>query len=252
MKKMIATACAVVASSIALASTVESSNTFGVLKVDTGITNGTVTNQYFISVPWKTVGGTLETINPKELVLPSNLNKDDRLYVYSGGSFKPWIVQVQNENTENETKVWAAGGYSDPQGNSYPNPTDGTVNRGDGIVIETSADAIYLTGQYSEDNTAITLADATDSDNPGYTLLGAKLAQDYNLNTQVTWNGATKGDTILLNGGKTTTYDGTEWSEPDGMGTGAPVLKAGTGAWYIRYGKGETPATVTFVAPSNN
>ena len=239
MKKLIATACAAIASAAALASTVESSNTFGVLKVAT-----TGAGQYFISVPWKTVGGSADTIAPTNLVLATNLNANDRLYAYagsgSGTQFGAWYVE---DDEKSGVKSWEEDDVLDSSDEKITPPS--TVARGAGILIETNADAIYLTGQYSEDNKAITITGSSDGETPAYTLIGAKLAKSYALNGQ-DWPGAAANDVILLNGGKTTTFNGTTWSKVGGKFTGTePVLTAGTGAWYIRYGTGTASVTFT-------
>ena len=236
MKKLIVSAAALMAA-VAFAS-VESDNTFGILKVPAD-----ASGQTFLSVPWVTVGSNVETIDAEKLVLASELANGDSMLVYAGSTFKGWTVV---------NGAWQAGevsvkGRTDPYGGAED--TDGTVARGAGLVVQTAKSDIYLCGQYSPAAATVTVAAN------GYTLLGTAFAEPVNLNTGVTWSaGRAVGDEIIT-GSATFYYDGTNWVQPataasagawQGNTTVGVELAAGRAAWYHRKGSGEV--TMTFPA----
>lgn len=233
MKKLIVSACAVVASAMALASIVESSNTFGILKVDTGNT-GSDRKQYFIGVPWEKVG-VGGAISPTALVLPNGLAADDRLYVYNStsGKFGAW---KPGANGWDAVTVVADDAI-------YESGKDTTVARGSGLVVETASRYIYLSGQYN--STAIgniTIAAAT-ANGPSYTLISAGSADALDLNA-LTWTGVDKADRIFLSTTEKFAYVNGTWKKVSGTSSTFPygeeysddsaTIPVGRAGWYCR------------------
>lgn len=147
MKKQIVTACALIASVAAFATSVESSNTFGVLKYA-----GTVSSEVMVSVPWLAVGGA--NISPANLVLASNRVVGDQMYWYdtSAKKYKVWVIS-ESESTKawmpNETVVVGATGEVSKAAASG----EEVAPRGDVIVLKLNKESgvypdIYLSGQY--------------------------------------------------------------------------------------------------------
>ena len=269
MKKMIVTACVAIASAVAIADAVQSSNTFGVLKVATGC-NGTNKKQFVVPVTWEAVGTAGTAIAPTDLVLASNLiagDTPDRLYASQGGSLGAWKV-IETDGV----KSWSA----DPVSNTSVTPrvdyAAGSVTsiaRGNALVVETAADAIYLSGQYASTASAVTIAAATTDPSDGkmsatFTLIGGHLAKDIDLNTDVTFSeGIAKGDEIRLSLNDVYTYNSKtgKWQKPNGTEnvaidgevipvttytTDGVIIPQGQGAWYVR--KATSSITMTFKA----
>ena len=148
MKKQIFSACALIASVAAFATSVESANTFGVLKVDASAADGK-TAQLIIPVPWEDVGGNGQ-ITATNYVLSTGRIAGDKLYWY--------------DNTESAYKVWeieANGGPWTPK-STYTIGKDNyevtapeagaTIARGQAVILglaNGSTQPIYLSGQYN-------------------------------------------------------------------------------------------------------
>lgn len=262
MKKLIVTACAAIASAVALASTVESSNVFGVLKVDTG---SAVKKQTVISVPWVAVG-TGGDINPSALVLASKLDQGDMLYVYGavGSSdtkhqFGAWTVS--------SSKEWTTTGVSAPEDSIYTTGESTTVSRGISVVVETAQRYIYLSGQYADSSSDVDIKPAVESDGkktPSYTLIGGNFAaKDVDLNDDSVVEFSVTPDArdeirLSLTESYTRNTANTAWQRTDGteeVKIGKETRKvtkyaednvkipAGRGAWYIRKGTGNLKMT---------
>lgn len=264
MKKQVLSVCAAVASVVAFASAVESSNTFGVIKIDAGETNAS--RDVFISVPWIGVGNaeSAQTIDGKSLVLASQLNVGDLLLVYGGGSttgkFGAWAVNSSHE--------WEAATVSDESATWETGDNDG-LNRGSGVVVRTAQRYIYVYGQYSATESALTIANASGW---AYTLIGTGFAKDYDLNNtdQVTWTGTIdKEDYIVTALGTQYTRNSanTAWQKPDGTTTDVQVsanltvkkpnyttvgvtLPQGRGGWYAHKGNAELSVTFKNYTPA--
>ena len=236
MKKLILTAFAALGSAVVFASTVESSNIFGVLKVSLPAGEG----QYFVGVPWDKVGN--GNINPIDLVLTKGLHKGDRLYVYGHGTgndkFGSWVLNA-DEGT------WTSSQVVDSEEQVvYPAGSVDAISRGSGFVIATSASEVYLSGQYSDVvSTGVTIAAGT-TETPVYTLISAQVAEDFDLNTGVTWSAKPNaGDEIFVSG---TVYywrnsandawvKSVKGPPADVTSTGVTLTK-GRGAWYKNTG----------------
>lgn len=268
MKKLIVTACAVIASAVAVASTVQSSNTFGVLKLQAS--DGTTKKQFFIGVPWEAVGAsgaTAQKINPKDLVLTTGLKEGDLLIYYGTGDsagLKAWSLDADNgewgtaqvassvarEITTGgvlEAKVYPAAGEND------------TVTRGEGLLLETKAQSVYLSGQYkSAAPSAVTVMPATSTIKEAYTLIG-----NYSADTTMIIEASNpkSGDKIFVNN-KVYVYNGTEWTtfsqpatefEAPTWSAADPVVAPGSGAWYLTTSTdNDNDNTITLSTPTPN
>lgn len=242
MKKQIVSVCAAVASFVAVASTVESSNIFGVLKVPTGAGYGTNT-EVIVGVPWLAVGSGEVNVAPTNLVATTGLTDGDWLFYYnpSDKNFYSWQLSSGS---------WAAATTVEKVTTITPTGSE-VVARGNALVVITTNSYVYLNGQYT--STAVsaqTIATGTQATDYTYTLLAPPTTSDYNVN-DATWTNVNAGDWIVT--GLDTIYtrnaDNTAWQKKngkDGNGfteytTDGVTITAGRGAWYIRYGNGEAP-----------
>ena len=271
MKKTIAL-FTMVATGVALASAVESTATFGVLKITSS------TYETAISVPWVAAGSTDgETIKVKDLVKTSNLtagtttvgneNADgDRLLLYSpalnggAGGYKGWFL--------NSSGAWEGANISYNNINAVGGNDEDTLTRGDALILirqSVSDPAIYLYGQYKgTDGDVYAIASSTTSDKttlfaPVNTTTGcvylnasAATAGEYYLE----WGNPEPGDQISIQDGSgnvsTITYrnkasDKTDYKWRLWTGSGYKedfAIQPGMGAWY-RAVKTDSARTVT-------
>ncbi len=252
MKKIIA-GCALLASFAAVATTVESANTFGVLKV-----TDASTTELIIAVPWAAVGN--GDIKVTDLVLPTGLANGDKLYWYSTAekNFKSWVISEG---------AWAANNVT--LFNEQPaleTTLNDTVARGEALVLVRTAPGtnkdIYLSGQYTDSTSVVAIACPTPEDKAArpnhltYTLIAPSAPAEVNLNAAIYYSD--EGCTVAVdyknsdfNGDKIQLSDGTEYSHDsdgwykwgDKQGNYGPknksytsVIPQGQGAWYKRNG----------------
>lgn len=162
--KTILSALTIAAASTALA--VESSNTFGILRVDS------TAAQTIVSVPWENAGG--GAIKVKDVVKTANLTVGDKLYYYANGSYKMWLLrdggwegaQVQKIESDGSTVTAEAGADSD------------VLVRGGALILERQdpAKPFYLYGQYQSSSVS------TECEAGGLTLLASPLTAATDLN----------------------------------------------------------------------
>lgn len=231
MKKLMLLTSTLVAG-VAFASSVSSTQTFGVLKVASDL------EQTVISVPW-VAAGTGDPIMVKDFVKTNGLNKGTMLYKYESDEYKAWILT--DDGWTGIPSVSSFGGKT-----ARPGSTD-TLSQQDAIIIvrqanNTSGD-IYLYGQYK---------DASDLT---YTIDRSKRAAlvspvntsgaEINLNSGVTWdseNPPKQGDLIKLHtaGGTAPTYrydptrtqDDNYWGRKVNGEWEQAVVQPGMGFWY--------------------
>lgn len=260
MKKLIAS-LTILATGAALASSVSSSTTFGVLKITSSA------KETAISVPWVSAGSSgLETIKVKDFVKTSNLTgvaedaqcaNADILLVYvpgpNGGSYKGWYL---NSSTGwkglniSYNGINTAAGDKEGEGENE----DTLLQRGQALIlirygteeqIAARTDPnIYLYGQYKDPSgVSYTITRAE-----GRTTLFAPIntsSTPVNFNTGIEWTNATTGDQIRMQGadGKlrvftfdSTKNEGSQWGrkgvETAWVTTGT-VIQPGQGAWYV-------------------
>lgn len=260
MKKIVL-ASAVLASVAAVATAVESSNTFGVMKI-----TDSVTRELVIGVPWAAVSSANnDAINAMNLVLPTA--DDDQLYWYDKTDKKYYVWTVKNG-------AWAVDTTTELSDGNETGSAEKTLARGDAVILfrktpATNSD-IYLSGQVATAGTpsstilAPTAAElARLSTSVAYTLIanpnpsadadlniaerfysdeGLKTAVDYKANDL-------DNDKIVLSNGTTYGHDSTrgwyKWTGGGAKGGGfipnqktytGVTIPAGQGAWYVRNG----------------
>lgn len=197
MKKLLST-LAIAAASTALA--VESSNTFGILRVDSSAA------QTIVSVPWEGAGATGEgagKIKVKDVVKTANLTKGtdaqgtggDQLYYYANGSYKLWLLNNVGEWVganvakidENDTKtIEASAGGED------------TLTRGGAIILvrKNTANPFYLYGQYTASEATLNVARGT-AETPAYSLVAPSKTTDTALDSLANAN-VDENDTVIV------------------------------------------------------
>lgn len=247
MKKLLST-LAIAAASTALA--VESSNTFGILRVDSSAA------QTIVSIPWEAAGG--GSIKVKDVVKTANLTIGDKLYYYDTTeqtpSYKMWAltengwVGATSVMGQNDAVITASAGE------------DQTLTRGGAIILVRQnpttgtpavANPFYLYGQYTN------AASSTTCVAGGYTLLAPPSTDETDLNTK-TWSNVNGNDNIVLANGTLLHYRNSQWGKlsktlnestgviSESLNTGVAKIAAGEGAWYIS--KGSPAPSVTWVA----
>lgn len=236
MKKLIAS-LTILATGAALASSVSSTATFGVLKITSSAT------ETIISVPWVDAGSgsDVETVTVKDFVKTSNLTGNDnivnadKLLVYDpeNGAYTGWYL--------NGSKVWT--GYAVSYNNFTAEAGSDTdkLKRGDALILirqSTTDPNIYLYGQYNSNSVSYTITRAA-----GRTTLFAPVnttSTGVSINS-LTWNNAQTGDTIKLQGAipLVFSYDadktaGSQWGIQFGENwiTDGAVIRPGEGVWY--------------------
>lgn len=235
MKKLLST-LAIAAASTALA--VESSNTFGILRVDSSAA------QTIVSVPWLAAGG--GDINVADVVKTANLNNGDKLHYYN--------------TTTKKYRVWELtdGEWVEAKDAQDPVVAAPTLARGNAIILErfapqggSIANCFYLYGQYTN------AASSTTCVAGGYTLLAPPSTENTNLNAK-TWSNVNGNDNIVLANGTLLHYRENQWGKltktldqetgviEESVNPGVATISAGEGAWYIS--KGSTAPSVTWVA----
>lgn len=255
MKKTILSITMLVAGA-ALASTVSSDQTFGVLKVTSSA------YETAISVPW-VAAGTGGNVKVKDLVKTSNLTAGtneggvekadgDLLLLYSptlnegAGGYKGWYL--------NSNSVWTglAISYNNVSTDAGDSGEDDTLSRGDALILirkSVSDTSIYLYGQYETAPTEYLITRAA-----GRKTLFAPVntsAAGIDLNDR-TWENAQDGDTIKLQGAipLTFTYKSSEtkkWGIKFGGQwiTDGAVIRPGEGVWYTTTSASGGNVTVT-------
>lgn len=257
MKKQIVTACALIASVAAFATSVESSNTFGVLKIDVGET----TKEVVIPVPWAAVGTGDAAIKVTDFVLATGRVSGDTLYIYdaSAKGYKVWQADGNGNWAPENTVLINAGDEI-----SHLNATTAdTIARGQAAILVLNAASadnkpVYLSGQYS-DATATTTVYGLTADEAKFahlgkthsTLIAAPKAEACNLNEltyTIDQSATMEGDKIMVFNGSNYEYgavagqDGNKWYKIDPKSGDRTIegvsIPLGTGAWYIRKNQG--------------
>ncbi len=237
---------AMLAASAALAVTVQTANTYGVIK----LTKAASEPQLVIACPWTAVGG--GAISPAALVATTGLANGDHLFYYNGSTYDTWVLQ--NGAWTGATTV----SNSDTGTLAVSEPaSDFTLPRGAALIVQTSATAVYLTGQYSA--IAESLAGAQLAQN-AWNLIAPPQSEkaEIDINTDVTWTGLKAGDEVVCNF-KIYRWNGSAWTKEViddwGMKTRTSegvTIPRGQGAWYHSTSTGETAPTVTWKAVSAN
>ncbi len=252
MKKILFSAAAVCAAGLAMATSVESPNTFGVLKIDSA------NAETVVSVPWEAVGS--GNVKVKDFVMTSNMTAGDILYLYDSEkeTYKGWMLQVQDSEKSwvGLTPVTSIGGKTVQTGSD-----DDTLARGQALIIcrsNTSA-PIYLYGQYTTTGVSYSMAagkatlfapvnttssafylNNDTSDIPNGTMVPCVTEwTNVNADDMIRLQTA-NGNAIMLNWNSTANKWGREKGDGSFVYTRA-VLQPGMGAWYIS--KGDSAVT---------
>lgn len=221
MKKLL-TIAAIAAATSALA--VESSNTFGILRVDSSAA------QTIVSVPWLAAGG--GDIDVDDVVKTANLHNGDKLHYYN--------------TTTKKYRVWELtdGAWVEAKDAEDPVVAAPTLSRGNAIILERTAPiagSFYLYGQYES-----TAAAATELPAGAYSLIAPPKTTTTRDDGKIalssaTWTGITSADHIILPNGNQLDWNGTAWgkktySGPDDWtgtwSTDDAVIPMGQGVWF--------------------
>ena len=270
MKKQIVSACALIASVAAFATSVTSENTFGVMKL-----GDTEMSELIIGVPWVAVGS--GDVSPTNLVLAANLRNDDMLYMYDASEkkYKSWKVA---NNVWTDAMTYAIG--SENNIDSVSKTGLESLKRGEALILKRMGDApypvIYLSGQYTTNAAErVQIKNPTTGDVPMqiyFTLIANPRSTEVDVNAccfytddtgselVTEFGNGTLDDYILLSDGSKYGYDATgsgnkhwyKWVNEiktvtiDNTSISTTVntksydsvtIPAGTGAWYVRAGR---------------
>ena len=270
MKKQIVSACALIASVAAFATSVTSENTFGVMKIAAPAKVSSSLVQLIIPVPWENVGASTGAIDPTAYVLATNRKKDDALFYYDTAQkvYKVWVMSEDGS----ASGAWTAKSSYVISGETESNETeidtifaDGSFARGKAVILQLQSGStadIYLSGQYSSTTSTVVITGPAATSHAWwvvYNLIAPSLASEVTLNNLSFYKDDTGevaveqddivGDKIVKADG--TTYyceadeaSGIKWVyyEPSDPGVVAiPTgtienvkLKVGEGAWYVR------------------
>ena len=264
MKKQIVSACALIASVAAFATSVPSANTFGVLKIPVSST----ATEVVIPVPWAAVGTGDNAVKIIDFVLATGRKTGDKLYWYDANNryYKVWEV---NSNTWTPLQTirissWDSYGLAEAS-------NDDTIERGEAAILilkeAGEGNDVYLSGQYSIATATTTVYGLTTEEvqfaNKGKThstLIAAPKAAECDLNSDLSYynsytsdsdnakfTGSMVGDKIMVFNGDNYEYgivagqEGCKWYKIDESGDRAingVTIPLGTGAWYIRKNEG--------------
>ena len=255
MKKQIVTACALIASVAAFAASVQSDNTFGVLKVASTATDS-ASGQLIIPVPWENVGG--GAVVATNYVLSTGRKSGDKLYWYDNSletpAYKVWAIET-NGGPWVPATTYSIG---ETVYNVAAPAVGQSIKRGQAVIlglVKGSTDSVYLSGQYNADSVKVEICGPTEADAAKLsrvsTLIAPSTVSDVDVNTltfytkenetytPVSDKTVLKNDYIRLANGTTFTYSASlaSWyKEGDG---GTPItdgltIPAGQGAWYSR------------------
>ena len=247
MKKLLVIGTALLAGAL-VADTVESSNTFGVLKV----TPGTSATEVALCVPWVSAGtsGSGQSIKVKEVVKTSNLADGSVLLKYDGSKYIAWSLS---------SGTWGGVSTVTANGTTATEGGDDTLSRGDSLIIrpvwpENASDKnIYLYGQYQSVGVGEQTLPAG-----AWTLIAPPVPANSSVKlNDFTWSNVNAGDYIWVQNakgyrlkalygksaaGKWAVYDAVneKWDED------LAAIQPGMGGWYVN--TGTSAATVTFEA----
>lgn len=231
MKKTIAL-LTMVAAGVALAGAVESTDTFGVLKVTSP------NYETILSVPWVEAGSSgSELISVTNFVKTANLTVGDALLLYdpNSGAYQGWALASAASG-----KYWNAVNVSYNGANRPAGSFGATLTRGQALILVRKSvedQDIYLYGQYKNpsdvSHSIVCVAGKTTLFAPVNT---SSSGLDLN---KLTFTGAETGDKIRLQGKGTVpvtfSYNGSKWGRTKSTGwTDADIeISAGEGVWYI-------------------
>ena len=260
MKKVVSF-LSILATTVAVASTVESDNVFGVLKLDIG----TAVGQTIIGVPWENVGG--GDIDVNKIMLTNNLATGDKLYYfnYATKKFQIWELNLStgwDAQTTVPEREYLEAVVNENQ----------SIPRGAALILSRESagpvggGSVYLYGQYlsSDAVTTITPRTSARATDYVYNLIAPSRQEGVPLNRAIyfsnseatsaltgdySWkNEDLNGDKIILTDGTMYSHDSNGWyvMKRTGESPTSPKVKSyedadvlipmGKGAWYMRNG----------------
>ena len=231
---------------------VDSTNTIGVLKVDS------VRSQTILAVPWADIGSG-EDVAVSDLMRTKTLTEGDTLYAYDAesGKYKVWELSASKE--------WEPIAVSTKE-DCTPGESAGlaTVKRGAGLWLERAnpTAALHLVGEVSTSSATSSLVAASEvgkDGKQGWNVVAPPSALPYDLNS-ITPAGGSFGtyDRIVIpttGAPKNYTYENGSWGyysmQPvyrNGVQVGVrskfntedTKIPAGTGFWYLNSGNSTT------------
>lgn len=187
MKKQIVTACALVASVAAFATSVASENTFGILKYEVSSSSD---GQVMVGVPWLEVGG--GDVSPTNLILSANRVAGDMMYWYDSSTsiYKAWKIEADGGSWSN-TGTWE---ISESGATKEKATGTETAARGNVIILSLNKkdDAypdVFLYGQYATTGAAsnsLVCPETSGSHKVVCNLVAPSMAANVNLQTAYT------------------------------------------------------------------
>lgn len=247
MKKNIALLGGLLASAMAVATNVESANTFGVMKIDVGAG----TNEVVIAVPWMAVGDGTFSVTVSNLLNTASLASGDELYAYDDTNNK-YAMWRWNGTTWTDPETFVNGGKVDAAKADVV-----TLARGKGFILKRasadSAVSYYISGQYTQDSSCVAITPYAEG-KAGWTLIAPSGASDVDLNSGVTWSTTPDAnDVIVLDVGTQYTRNSANdaWQKFTGYNknrikqysTTGVTIPVGHGVWYMRMGTGALDLT---------
>ena len=213
---------------------VESSNTFGVMKVSCSA------QKVIVCTPW-VKALTADAIQLKDLVMTAGLEDGDAIILYKDGEFKGWSLNGD---------AWVGTPVSDV-GGTVVTGVEEAITRGAGfwfVKKNFSADAPYDLYLYGQDTSAP--AESTVVAN-AYNLVANPTTASVNVVGKIAL--AANGDSIQIPGGILYTYNGTNWTylkkelvngrNKVTAATASEInIPAGQGFWYVSKGGAGTIA----------
>ncbi len=219
---------------------VESSNTFGILKVESG------SDVTIVAIPWVECG-TGEAVKVANLVKTDNLTKGDQLYVYEKGT---WLLFLLGDSAWEAATTAAENGGVPAITTSNPNKT---ISRGSAVILkrQDTTKPFYLYGQESGATASVTAIGGSAAA-PGYTALASPSTSDVLVSSipvgakdselrilekvdgepaertyrAVTFDGSVKWAKFVVSGTRGS------WTEVGNTDT----IPAGVGFWYVNTG----------------
>lgn len=222
------------------ASTAESSNVLGVLRVDSPYV------RTIVAVPWVAAGVEASDIKVTDIVKTANLSEDDQLHYYNGSGFESWKLSGGK---------WVAANQVSENGGSGTSPEADVqgLPRGGAILLvrpsATSGSYFFLQGQVGSGAVGSPSIATGSLASPAYSLIAPPSVKesDVDVNSDMTWSGVGANDClyILQAGGKTVEckFKDKAWKVGSWTSAGAgpktltwvnpPAIPVGTGFWYV-------------------
>lgn len=190
--------CALAAASATFGDIV-AANSCGIMVVPTSQTTT------LVSVPWKDVKGSGDTVKVADLVMTAGLKKDSKLYYYDGAAYKCWNLSADGGTWTPMATTLSINGES----HTLTAPSaDFGIARGSALWLERVAGSDAVAYLYGEKGVALS---STPKPN-AVSMIANTSVTDKSLEGLT---GAANGDSIIIPGdnGSATVYlfNGTEW-----------------------------------------